>query len=242
MASEGKVRETLIDAQLANVIVYTVDISQFAVRLTEKPAAAPAQRHRCHRASFPWARPRRPPASAQNFGVQNQVQFAPLLKEIYTTPSASLWKTRPKSSPKAPGGAEFSFLKQRGLEDAIQRISQEIRSQYLITYNPNNKGEPGFHEIAVVVDTPLTPPKPAPVTGSAAASISNRQAQIQRNFRLRATIESSRLSSGSLRRGEGRTHQTRRAWFTYEWNCFPAPQKARLRAASHALARYLGAG
>ena len=37
-ASEGRVRESLIDAQLSNVVVYTVDITQLAVRLTEKPA------------------------------------------------------------------------------------------------------------------------------------------------------------------------------------------------------------
>ena len=35
--SEGRVRETLISAQLANVPVYTVDITQVVVRLTEKP-------------------------------------------------------------------------------------------------------------------------------------------------------------------------------------------------------------
>ena len=43
VASEGRVRETLIDAQLSNVLVYTVDITQLAVRLTEKPTAAAAQ-------------------------------------------------------------------------------------------------------------------------------------------------------------------------------------------------------
>ena len=37
LASEGRVRETLIDAQLSNILVYTVDITQLAVRLTEKP-------------------------------------------------------------------------------------------------------------------------------------------------------------------------------------------------------------
>ena len=35
--SEGRVRETLIDAQLANVLVYTVDMTQVAVRADEKP-------------------------------------------------------------------------------------------------------------------------------------------------------------------------------------------------------------
>jgi hypothetical protein len=45
-------------------------------------------------------------------------------------------------------------VKQKGLEDAVQRISQEIRSQYLISYSPNNFGEPGFHALAVTLDNP----------------------------------------------------------------------------------------
>jgi hypothetical protein len=50
---------------------------------------------------------------------------------------------------KGTGGQEFSFLKEKGMEDAIQRISQEIHSQYLISYHPNDSDEGGFHEIAV---------------------------------------------------------------------------------------------
>ncbi len=47
-ASEGKVRESLIDAQLSNVLIYTVDITQLAVRLTEKPTPPRPNADRCH--------------------------------------------------------------------------------------------------------------------------------------------------------------------------------------------------
>jgi VWFA-related protein len=151
-ASEGKVRETLIDAQLSNVLVYTVDISQLAVRLTEKPAEPRPSGIDYSGQILPMGTPTTPTSIAQNFGVQNQVQFAPLLKEIYTDTKRIFVENPAEVFSKGTGGAQFSFLKQRGLEDAIQRISQEIRSQYLISYNPNNKGEPGFHEISVVVE------------------------------------------------------------------------------------------
>jgi len=49
------------------------------------------------------------------------------------------------------GGTQFSFAKQKGLEDAIQSIGREIHSQYIITYTPNNLHEGGFHEIEVDV-------------------------------------------------------------------------------------------
>ncbi len=53
---------------------------------------------------------------------------------------------------KATGGQEFSFFKQRGLEEAVQKIGHELHSQYIITYNPNNKDEGGWHEIRVGIN------------------------------------------------------------------------------------------
>ena len=55
---------------------------------------------------------------------------------------------------KATGGQEFSFMKQRGLEEAVEKIGSELHSQYIITYNPNNKDEGGWHDIHVTVDQP----------------------------------------------------------------------------------------
>jgi hypothetical protein len=52
------------------------------------------------------------------------------------------------------GGREYSFFKQRGLEDAISDIGSELHNQYLLTYSPNNQDEAGFHEIRVFVDKP----------------------------------------------------------------------------------------
>jgi hypothetical protein len=52
---------------------------------------------------------------------------------------------------KGTGGQQFGFVKQRGLEDAIEHIGAELHSQYLISYNPNNKEEGGFHQIKVEV-------------------------------------------------------------------------------------------
>jgi hypothetical protein len=82
------------------------------------------------------------------------VQFGPLLQEIYKDTKRIFVDSPSEVFVKGTGGAEFSFLKQRELEDAIQRISQEIRSQYLVSYKPNNESEPGYHSINVTVDNP----------------------------------------------------------------------------------------
>lgn len=154
VASEGRVRESLIDAQLSNVVVYTVDITQLAVRLTEKPTPPRPDPIDVTARPSVMGQPSTPTSAAQNYGIQNQVQFIPLLQEIYKDTKRIFVDSPSEVFAKGTGGAEFSFVKQKGLEDAIQRISQEIRSQYLITYNPNNKGETGFHAISVTVENP----------------------------------------------------------------------------------------
>jgi VWFA-related protein len=152
ISSEGRVKETLIDAQLSNVLVYTVDISQLAVRLTEKPAEPRPNPIDFTGQTLPMGQVATPTTMTQSFSSGSQAQFVPLLKEIYTDAKRIFVENPTEVFSKGTGGNQFAFIKQRGLEDAIQRISQEIRSQYLISYKPNNAGEPGFHEISVVVE------------------------------------------------------------------------------------------
>ena len=38
--------------------------------------------------------------------------------------------------------------------NAIAAIGTEIRSQYILSYNPDNKVEGGFHKIVVIVNRP----------------------------------------------------------------------------------------
>ncbi len=153
-ASEGTVKESLIDAQLSNVLVYTIDITQLATRLTEKPEAPrPDPIAVAARPGF-MGQPSTPTSATQNYGTQNQAQFIPVLREIYTDAKGIFVDNPSEVFAKGTGGSQFSFLRERGLEDAVQRISQEIRSQYLISYRPNNSDEPGFHDLSVSVDNP----------------------------------------------------------------------------------------
>ena len=152
--SEGRVRETLIDAQLSNVLVYTVDITQLAVRLTEK--APPPRPNPIDIAAIPgvMGQPSTPTTDAQNYGP-GLAQFGPVLIEMFIKMQKRLFVDNPSEVfAKGTGGDQYFFLKQKGLEEAVQRISQEIRSQYLISYNPNNKDEPGFHALTVSVENP----------------------------------------------------------------------------------------
>ncbi|MBM3776242.1 MAG: VWA domain-containing protein, partial [Acidobacteria bacterium] len=149
-ASEGRVREALIAAQLANVNIYSVNISRVITTLTNKPLPPrpdplpPAMR------PLPPNVPATPTSvAAKTGGPGGQVQFLPVLLEIYKDVKAIFVDNPIEVFTKGTGGTEFSFVRQKALEEAIGRIGRELHSQYLVSYSPNNKDEGGFHEIQV---------------------------------------------------------------------------------------------
>ena len=153
-SSEARLKETLIGAQLANISIYTVNISHFITSLTGKsqpprPNAQPASAY-----SMPGGQPSTPTTIEHKTGLGDRVEFVPLGKEIYKDVKGIFVDNTATLFTQQTGGTEYSFMRQRGLEDAIEAISREIHSQYMISYNPNNKNEGGFHEIEVRLDRP----------------------------------------------------------------------------------------
>jgi len=149
--SETKLREALIDVNIENVQVYFVDISQLAVRLTEKPDIRPEYIDPTTM-NAPLGIPNTPTTAQQNYGMENRVQFVPLFREIFTDAKAVFVKDPAKQFSVASGGAQFIFFRQKGLEEAVQKISEELHSQYMISYAPSNGGEGGYHTIEVSIE------------------------------------------------------------------------------------------
>jgi VWFA-related protein len=150
--SATRLREALINANLSNVLVYCVDITQLAVRLTQRqddPRPVPVDPTTLN---APLGVPNTPTTVETQLGMQNRAQFVPLLKEIYIDTKHIFVADPAKQFATQTGGAHFYFLKQKGLEQAVERISEELHSQYIITYHPNNAEEPGYHTIEVSVD------------------------------------------------------------------------------------------
>jgi hypothetical protein len=94
----------------------------------------------------------------------NSAEFVPVLKEIYTDAKGIFIKNPVKIFTQGTGGEQTTFVKQRGLEEAIEKIGTQIHSQYLISYRPRQETllEGGFHEIAVRVDYPRAVAKTRP--------------------------------------------------------------------------------
>lgn len=51
---------------------------------------------------------------------------------------------------RATGGSDYPFLKERGIEDAIQKLGAEVHSQYILSF-PQRDNAPGLHQIQVSV-------------------------------------------------------------------------------------------
>jgi VWFA-related protein len=156
IGSEARGRETVIRLQLDSVKVYPVDISRMMSALN---------------GPTPWPRPdNRPPAMTpmpsnmpatpttimQTYGTNgNSAEFMPVLLEIYKDAKA-IFKSNPSHIfAKSTGGTEYSYYRGAGLEKAIQDIAEQLHSEYVITYKPNNLIEGGFHQISLSIDSPI---------------------------------------------------------------------------------------
>ena len=121
-SSKAKLDEVVLQAQSANVIIYTLSYSAMVESLiTSMPKQSRAK--------------------------DANVDIASIITE-----SARLAKTNiAELFPKQTGGMTLSFVKESGLESAVEKIGEEIHNQYLLTFTPLGGKDKGFHQIAVRV-------------------------------------------------------------------------------------------
>ncbi|HNY41460.1 MAG TPA: VWA domain-containing protein [Bryobacteraceae bacterium] len=151
-SSESRPREVATNLQMYNIEVYTLNISRIVTRLTERkevPRPDPLP---------PGARPRvgvaPPDPTSQNqiSGTQGYGGDAiPAFVEMFRGVKGLFVRNPAELFTDFTGGREYSFMTQGDLERAISRMGTEIRSQYVLSYVPNNKLEGGFHRIRVEV-------------------------------------------------------------------------------------------
>lgn len=148
--SEIHVRDVLTAAEFANVVVYSVDMSHLLASLTstaQPPRPDPIPPEARH---LPNGQIGTPTTDAQN----TMGDWTPALKEIFIAAKAIFVPNPLEVYTKYTGGREYSFMTQKTLERAISDLGEELHSQYLLTYSPNDQDEAGFHEIEVRVLKP----------------------------------------------------------------------------------------
>ncbi|MCZ2148811.1 MAG: VWA domain-containing protein [Bryobacterales bacterium] len=149
--SEGKLREALLLAEVNNVQVYTINMSRFLNTLLAKtpvPRPNPIPPSAMHMPDGSLATPN---TVAQYTGTGNVL---PAFVEIFRQVKAIFVSNPAEVFTKFTGGREYGFISQHALEEAVSKIGEELHSQYLISYNPNNKLEGGWHAIQVSVRKP----------------------------------------------------------------------------------------
>ena len=152
--SELKAREVLSAAEFAGVVIYEIDISKFVASVTAPPSAnrsvldnrPPGAVY----AQGPGGGVETPTTISQN----NMGNWTPVIKDlwdltkgIFVPPPLEVYTTY-------SGGRQYAFKSQRELDRAVSDLGEELHSQYLLTYVPNNQSEAGYHNIVVQVIRP----------------------------------------------------------------------------------------
>jgi len=152
LGSETRLREALLDLQFANISFYGVDMPRLVTTLTAPPPVGRPDNLPPAMHPLPAGVASTPTTVQQTYGTNgSRAEFIPLMVELFKDVKAIFRDNPVEAFTKGTGGSEFSFYRQRGLQEAIQKVGAELHSQYLVSYTPNNKDEGGFHEIAVTI-------------------------------------------------------------------------------------------
>jgi len=150
--SELRAREVLSAGEFANIVVYSIDISHLIASITAPPPAG-----RTINDNRPPGAVHLPAGNVETPTTQSQMQlgnWAPVFKEIFLAAKAIFVSNPLEIYTTYTGGREYNYATQRSLERAISDLGEELHSQYLLTYTPNNQEEGGYHNIVVQILKP----------------------------------------------------------------------------------------
>ena len=96
--------------------------------------------------------PSTPTTNDQAYGTDGYSADAfPLMVEIFRDVK-HIFQVAPSTAfTKGTGGEQFPFATSHGLEQAITRIGDEIHSQYLLSFTPQESPIEGYHKLEVSV-------------------------------------------------------------------------------------------
>jgi VWFA-related protein len=150
--SESKLGQVLRDAQLANIIVYSVGLSSTAAeargpqKQASAPAATPPGTFGLPRAPGTVETPDTDAARSGNVDLLAAAVWA------VQHATATIHDRPLEVATIATGGLYQSTLRDQSIEPAIDAIGGELHAQYTLTYRPAGVGASGYHEIKVQVD------------------------------------------------------------------------------------------
>lgn len=120
--SKSKLEEVVTAAERENVTVYAVTFSNYTTAFASKPGATP------------------PP----NWAGINLIAIVREIARLAKTNTADAFSTM-------TGGRRYSFTRQRGLEQAVSRLGEELHSQYLLSFTADPGDDTAYHALQVQV-------------------------------------------------------------------------------------------
>lgn len=143
--SETGLEDALLNAQAAGVAVYAVTYSTFATAFTTKASKVERPPEKIEPRST-----RTEPLSAKGRvpipPAEQRADILGGLGELARLGQADAANALTGGT----GGARFSFARQKGLEEAIEKLGAELHSQYVLSFTPVEP-EPGYHKLEVQV-------------------------------------------------------------------------------------------
>jgi VWFA-related protein len=149
-SSKVKFADLLRQSQLQNTAIYWLTYSTFLTPFTNRPKRV-------------WDRmtdeQKEDPKRMRSSKIPLPEEEAPLPPDMAPGSLLSVFteafhKTAPDAATllsTATSGRTFSFLKQSGLEDAIQAVGREVHRQYIVTFQPKTDTAGLFHPLRAEV-------------------------------------------------------------------------------------------
>ena len=144
--SDAGFEATLKAAQASAIVVYAATYSAFKTAMTAKPSdTAPV---------YLPARPESPRAQAGSPPGREHVPIPPAAQQADIL--GGLTELSRLSQPEttlllaeATGGLTLPFTRQKALEEAIEKLSAELHSQYVLSFAPVAAAEESYHRLEV---------------------------------------------------------------------------------------------
>ena len=152
--SEEKLGRVLRDAQLFNIVIYSVGLSTTAAGLRSQPSQTgpgPATPPGTF-GGPPMPGTAQTPTSQQQYGGNIDLLG---LAEWAVRNATAVVKDRPlEVAATATGGTYQSVFRDSKIETAVDAIGGELNSQYMLSYRPSGSDTAGYHQIKVSVNRP----------------------------------------------------------------------------------------
>lgn len=136
-SSETTIEQAIKAVEQQNIEVFAARYSAFATGLIAKPKDVPDLSAPPELPDDPTEIPNPPPA----------INFMAIFSEL-----ARLGKTNSlEALTRATGGLEHSFVKQSGIDSAIEKLGAAVHDQYILSFPQRHDAAPGMHQIDLSV-------------------------------------------------------------------------------------------